>query len=371
MTSETWFRPYQKGDEESIVALLTKVFNGWPNYSIRCSPTDHWRWKYLNNPLKKSFISLALIGDEIIGVNHSFPIKVKIGEEIVKGSFGADLAVHPNHRGKGISTQLQRLKRQLKDRTAMFSLYVSSNPIVVERKDETRIPPFPHVLLNLVRVNDINKHLRITKEKNSWLKRMGFNFLKLLNNLENRSRVKIRTGEPLTRLEKMSLPDDRIDSFWEKVKQHYTFIIERNRSYLNWRYHDNRSGEYSTVLASSPEGEVAGFIVTTINRKNRDYPIGYIMDVLALPENIPVVNTLIKNAVEHFDREGVNLVNALMFQAHPFRKVFLKNGFLNSRKKIHLFAGIKFNEEMNQRIQSLEPNKIHFTYGDIDSLPSI
>lgn len=371
MTSKTRFRPYQKGDEESIVNLLTEVFNGWPNFSIECSSLDHWRWKYLDNPFRKSYVSLALLGTEVIGVNHSFPIKVKIGEDVFRGSFGSDLAVHPDHRGKGISTQLQRMKRQLKDRTAMFSLYVSSNPIVVEREDETRIPPFPNVLLNLVRIRDIDKHLKIAPENNDWLIKIGFNVLKLINLLRNRNKIQTRKEETKIKLEKVMLFDGRIDAFWEEVKKHYTFIIERNKTYLNWRYFDSRSGEYTIVLASSPEGEITGYIVTTINRKNRDYPVGYIVDLLAIPENKAVVDKLIKKAVEHFDEKEVNLVNVLLFRDHPFEKIFQKNGFLNSRKKIHLFAGIKFDEEMSKKLRQLNQREIHFAYGDIDSLPSI
>lgn len=371
MTSKPLFRPYQKGDEESIVALLAEVFNGWPNFSIGCSSEEHWKWKYLENPFKKSYISLALVGDEIIGVNHSFPIKIKIEEEIIMGSFGSDLAVHPKHRGKSISRELQRMKRQLKDRTAMFSLYVSSNPIVVERVDETRIPPIPHLLLNLVRMKDINKHLKIAPENNGWLVKIGFKILNSLNSLKNIIIIQSRDGGTHTRLEKIKFLEDGIDVFWDRVKNYYTFIIERNKAYLDWRYIDNRSGEYTIILARDHEGKIVGYIVTAINRKNREYPIGYIMDILALPENDKVVDKLIVNAIEDFDKEGVNLVNALMFKDHPFKKLFLKNGFLNSRRRIHLFAGIKFDEEMNRKIESLNPKEIHFTYGDIDSLPSI
>jgi hypothetical protein len=315
---------------------------------------------------------VALLGDEIIGVNHSFPIKIKIEEEIIMGSFGSDLAVHPKHRGKGISRELQRMKRQLKDRTAMFSLYVSSNPIVVERRDETRIPPFPHLLENLVRVKDINKHLKIAPEKNDWLIKIGFKTLNSLNILKkNIALLQSRNGGTHTRLEKIKSLDDRIDVFWDKIKEHYSFILERNKTYLDWRYIDNRSGEYTIILAKDLKNEIIGYIVTAINRKNKNYPIGYIMDILALPEKDEVVDKLITNAIEDFDREGINLVNALMFKDHPFKKLFLKNSFLNSRRKIHLFAGIKFDKEINRKIESLNPKRIHFTYGDIDSLPSI
>jgi hypothetical protein len=371
LTSGPRFRAYQKGDEESIVALLTEVFNGWPNFSIGCSSEEHWKWKYLENPFKKSYISLATLGDEIIGVNHSFPIKINIEEETIMGSFGSDLAVHQNHRGKGISRELQKVKRQLKDRTAMFSLYVSSNPIVVERRDETRIPSFPHLLLNLVRIKDINKHLKIAPENNEWLIKLGFKILNSLNIIKNKFIIQSRKGRTHTRLEKVKFLDERIDDFWEKVKEDYTFIIERNKTYLDWRYLDNRSGDFIINLARNPKGEIIGYIVTTINRKNRDYPIGYIMDVLGPPENGEVVDKLIANAIEDFDRKGINLVNALMFKNHPFTKIFLKNGFLDSRRRIHLFAGIKFEKEMDRKIESLNPEEIHFTYGDIDSLPSI
>lgn len=371
MTEEIEVRPYQNGDEEGIVDLLITVFKGWPNFEVECSSLDHWRWKYIENPYRIGFISVALCGDEIIGVNHSFPIRVKIGEQIISGGFGADLAVHPKHRGKKVSSKLQQMKRSIKDKSAMFSLYVSSNPIVVERKDETRVPEFPHQVINLARIKNINHHFRIAPEKNAWIKKTGFNTLKSINLLSNRLEAFREKEKTEIALNQIRLFDNRINVFWDKVKPGYTFIRERNKTYLNWRYCDPRSGEYTVILASSPEGEVVGYVVLTVNRKNKDYPIGYVVDILALPGNEIAVSALLEEANNYFDQNRINLVNALIVQKHPFKKIYLKNAFLNSMKRVHLFAGIKYDDAMTQKIRSLNPEETYFSYGDIDSLPSI
>ena len=71
------------GDENGIVALLQLAFKKWPFFDLKCSSLDHWKWRYLNNPINFQNIACALNNGNIIGVNHDIPVVIKrLDEEV-------------------------------------------------------------------------------------------------------------------------------------------------------------------------------------------------------------------------------------------------------------------------------------------------
>ena len=80
MATDHVVRPYKPGDEDQIIQLLDVVFDGWPHFNIPCTPLEHWEWKYLDNPRKKYFASVAEVDGRIVGCCHSIPVRIKIGE---------------------------------------------------------------------------------------------------------------------------------------------------------------------------------------------------------------------------------------------------------------------------------------------------
>ena len=83
MSQEAITRPYKKGDEEEIVRLLQTVFVGWPKFDLQCSSLEHWKWKYLENPLKLNAVALAEFDGKLVGCNHGVYSKLKMGGEEV------------------------------------------------------------------------------------------------------------------------------------------------------------------------------------------------------------------------------------------------------------------------------------------------
>jgi hypothetical protein len=168
-------RAYRPGDEGGIVGFLKLVFDGWPNFDLNCSSVEHWRWKYLDNPMKPSFVSVALSDDSVIGVNHAYPLKIKIGGTVFSCGYASDTAVHPAFRRKGVYTKIIDLKNSLESSEGhQLNLSVTSNPIMV--KSHLKNPlmePFPHKIFNLVKIKDLDLHLRNTPVNNHGFIRLG------------------------------------------------------------------------------------------------------------------------------------------------------------------------------------------------------
>ena len=77
---------------------------------------------------------------------------------------------------------------------------------------------------------------------------------------------------------------------------------------MNWRFCDSRGGNYVVKMAEE-NGSILGYIILRINKIREDYPIGYIVDLLTLPERLDVVSDLISNSVNYFDVNDVNAIN--------------------------------------------------------------
>ena len=67
-------RDYEPGDEGRIVELLELVFGVWPRFDLKCSPLEHWRWKYVDNPMGSMIVPIAVDGDLIVGLNPIFAV---------------------------------------------------------------------------------------------------------------------------------------------------------------------------------------------------------------------------------------------------------------------------------------------------------
>lgn len=138
---------------------------------------------------------------------------------------------------------------------------------------------------------------------------------------------------------------------------------------MNWRYFDPRAGDYRVMYALEGE-KLIGYSVLRVNRFVAGYPIGYVVDLLALPGRLDVVDSLLADAEQYFSMEDVNIVLSALFSNHPYKPVFNKHGFLDSRVNLTLFYNYNDEKRRDEILAKTEEAKrVHFMYGDIDSLP--
>ena len=361
MSKDYDVRPYLPGDEEEIVELLQLVFKGWPKFNLKCSHLDHWKWKYLDNPLKNFTVVVATSENEVVGCAHYVYQRAKIANDTYLFPHGADVAVHPNLRRLGIHNNMRELRRRLGRKLGALEHYsVSANPILIDRNIRRGRPQFPHPVNIFVRIQDIDWHLEMMPTKNPWLKKHGFQIMKSLNKMRNF----YGTHKPITQDVQVSRfvnLDSGMDKFWTEVREHYDFIIDRNRDRLRWRYCDPRGGEY-IIEQAEENGKVLGYIVLRIVRAVEDYLVGYVVDLLSLPGRSDVADALLTESLEYFDKEGVNIITGLFIKDHPVKEILDKHGFLNSRERINIFT---WASEMN-KIKTSTRSKIHFSLGDFD-----
>ncbi len=359
-------RLYTPGDEEAIVQLLQRAFKGWPHLDLECTSLDHWMWKYRDNPFREGPIVLAESGGKIVGITHGIYLKIKVGGGSVFGEQGTDLCVDEAFRGRGIFSMIEALKiKHMKECNVDITYSLSTNPIVVKR-DQRTAPEFPSPLRRLVKIRDIDLHLRVKKSKNGFAIKLGLLTLNDLNRIKGTlASFNGNFPSPNFEIREVERFDESHDAFWAEVRDDYNFIVERDSGYLNWRYRDRRGGDYR-VKQVVEGGRVAGFIVLRINSYDGDYPEGYIVDLLTLQGRLDVAEALIREADRWFSDMNVNIVHALVIEGHPYESLFDKYGYIGDPARYHLiYRKLNIGEEINDFIES-PPGKIHFVWGDLD-----
>ena len=363
--SDSEIRIYRPGEEGKIVQLLAEVFGGWPKFDLSCSPLDHWRWKYLKNSFSKSLISIAMSNDKMIGCNHSITVKIKIGGKTFLGTLAGDTGVHSEFRKRGVWESMLELTKTARRREGISINYMTTgNPVVIRTSSKVKERhPFPLAVLSLIRIHDMDYHLKKTPIKKAHLKKV---FLLLLRRKYALQRIfcPSKSLDPPFTIQNIDRFDQRVNSFWNDVKDHYFFIIARDCDYLNWRYGDPRGCLYSINIAET-NGKLLGFIILRINHYNKEYPSGHIVDLLTLPDRLDVAEALVKGAIKFFDDHNVNTIQSLVVKNHPFEAIYRRNIFFG-RKAIPFFYDEYERIEGLEDLATIHPKRVYLALGDFD-----
>jgi hypothetical protein len=364
LEKEVEVRAFQPGEEEEIVELLKLVFDGWPKFDLLCSPLEHWRWKYQTNPLRISQIAVGVSNHMIIGCSHSIPSRIKIGNRVFLSSQGGDAVVRQDFMRMTIFRKMMDLRIKMrKESGVQLHYFLTWNPIL--RKSLSKFyHRFPHTIMNLFRIHDVDLHLRKKPIKYAFLYKYGFHVVKLANKYRNTFRLYSPSSCDF-HIGEITHFDGKIESFWGEIKDHYNFIVERSRDYLNWRYCDPRGGDYLVKIAHT-DAKILGYMVLRINKHQIDYPIGYVVDLLTLPNRLDVTNALVEDAVNYFDDHQINIIICLIVKNHPYKAILERNGFITKRERIPLFYREYAEVEELRQFESGSPSSIHFACGDLD-----
>jgi GNAT superfamily N-acetyltransferase len=354
-------RPYQPGDEAEIVELLKLAFPIWAESD---KALDEWRWRYLDCPLK-SDIAVAEYDDHVVGVNHGLRLYIKFGNNSILSDLEGNTVVDPDHRGKGLYTKMLDLTNKMTDENNVnFILWSSSNPIIISDDSKRGHRIFPPPISYMVRIRDVDTHLKAKTSEYAAVKKYGFLLLKTINRIGNTVGPSEQINAGDVTIEDVPSFTGATDAFWSKAREYYNYAIERNRLYLNWRYGDPRGGEY--VIKQATRGDrVLGYVVLEL--KNRGgYREGYIADILASPERSDVAYALMKEACDYFDRLNVNATYFWAAKNHPYIGLAERHGFIDSRYHMYIACRFRIDGGEFNLLKSSHPNKIHFQFGDID-----
>jgi hypothetical protein len=114
------------------------------------------------------------------------------------------------------------------------------------------------------------------------------------------------------------------------------------------------------------DGQILGYMVLRVNSYVPDYPTGYIVDLLTLPDRPDVVSELGRHAVEFFDRRDVNIVQVNVLKNSLAELLFHGLGFVNYPVKPFMNYAAEYRSNYLDELNLRDVEKMHFSYGDYD-----
>jgi hypothetical protein len=175
----------------------------------------------------------------------------------------------------------------------------------------------------MIKVNDIDLHLKMS-DNPDFIKKISYITLKTMNKINYLfTSVSDKTSKEI-KTNSIDKFGENIDIFWNKIKEGYNFIFERDRTYLNWRYCDKRGGNF--IINQATEGKnIVGYSIIRINRLKKEYPVGYIADLMTLPNRLDVAEVLFSDADEYFSKNKVNTIHSIAISGHLQEKLLIKH----------------------------------------------
>lgn len=290
MSSDLDIRPYQSGDEYSILKLFEQSYGHPLGEKV-------WTWRFRDNPAGHGVINLVWDGNVLASHYAVTPVYVRIsGKDWLTGLSGTTMT-HPDYRGRGLFPILAR-----KTYSRMAELGMAM------------VWGFPNVLSHRGFVRDLG-----------WRDIYEIPKFQLL--LDNHVKIP-PTQEYIVSLASF---DERFDNLWNCVKDDYLIIARRDCAHLQWRYAQNPSERYS-ILAFVQKENVLGY--TVFKRYQEELQV---IDILA--KEVQVAEELIWQVVRFAHTESVKSVGLWLNVNHPLHHALEKKDFRNA-EPVTYFGGL-------------------------------
>lgn len=365
MKHDIKIRPYKFGDEYQIVRLLNLVFGNWPKFDLSCDPIDHWRWKTAEGPLGENNIYIAKNRSEMVGTETRIVLKAKIGNNIQLCEQRVDLAVNRDFRGNHIFSKITgSLCEKSLDRGVKLSYAVQGNPIGKAKYRQLGAFTPSNKIIRLFFIKDVERFITARNLGGSIFYKICINFIKFLNKM-NTHRIKLKEKFEGKITDSYRF-DDRFEHLWTKISEDYEYILLRDKNFLKWRYGDQRAGKYHVKIAKT-SSELLGYAVLRINKNSQNYPVGYIVDLLALPNHLNAVEALVRESVNFFMNKGVNEILYWVLKNHPYAKCLQKYGFFHLPPNPYIDFFCYQNNPKTKRLFG-KTSRIYFSLGDSDMI---
>ena len=297
-----------KIDKEQILCLTQKIFG-----DAEISKPDFFDWQYLENPDGKAIVIIAKDEEKnnsIIGIESILPMNLMINQKIIKASLSCNSYVDPDYRKKGIFSKLISFVKKESVKNNISYIYGVANDNSYNsfmKKDSHEISNLP-ILFRPLRLSNYFSFPLST-------------FLHIFDNI-----WKIKKSNNPNIIQFTDCFDESFEVLCKNANQRIPIIKNRTKEYLNWRYKDHPTREYTTFVLKE-NSTLEGYIITrktTVNGKS----IGVIVDFLVDSNTNPAkTKDLIQTALEDFWNSGVSVTIAVFGPSTLEYQLLSKSGF--------------------------------------------
>jgi hypothetical protein len=351
--------PIQEKDNREICALYEKAFK-----QPMCNYNSHdiFLWFYFNNIYCKHYCKGIHNGKNFASYWGFVPLDCKVNGKIYKGSLSFQLVSTKEVLGSTLSLW-KKIKDDLINDDVVISFTINrENSVQLLKNIGWNVEIIP-ILINIVNpfklINDlISKTIsnRVFKKIFRWILRpLDYSFFKLTTLFYNNN----------DKVYEVRCFDENYNKLWDIMSNSVNNGVNLDARYVNWRYIEKPNNTYK-ILSYVDGDRVMGYLIYD-TKKIFGTHIGFIMDIIADPQNDIVVNSLIDYAKNELFQKGVTIISALSFKENIFYKNLKGRVFFNIPKKLlpqkNYFSINKFFESDND----FEVNKWHISWGNHDN----
>jgi GNAT superfamily N-acetyltransferase len=289
-------------DAEELFRLYQEVFGS----ALTEGSRSRWRWQYLENPATTADgpeIWVAREGKRVLGQYASLPVRLQWGGHEVRSSWGMDVFLRGEARGKGIGAQLFTAWSDHVEVALGLGLTPSSYGLFKKLRyhDVGPVPFFQKVL------DPVAVARRRVGRALAWPlgKALGV-ALELLQPEPGASAC----GVEVRRVTSFSAD---CDTLWERSKGAYAMCVRRDQAYLNWKYAACPTRRYE-LREARKDSLLTGIAVS----RHEDYKglrLGWLIDVFADPDDRETRRALIEDVLAGFRESGVARAQAFSMNA--------------------------------------------------------
>jgi hypothetical protein len=301
-------RKYKDGDEDAIFELLNLAFGKWHSM-------EYWEWLYKRNPAGQAQVWLAEHNNKLISHHALIPVKMKVGNACLTASYGGDAATHPDYQGRGIYLSLANQGINNPAEGVPLRLLIPDRNSRLFK--ETEYKGYICLLGPMTKVLNWSCLLRRSKHVKG----------QAIQDFRDTSEKKIGKFLPSgMEIRKIQQFDDKINDFWKEISNEYEIIVQRDKTYLDWRYVNHPEVRYSIYLATEGKRIVGYCVLREMAEEN--LRIGRIVDILGFTSPHNVVGQLIRMAVANFRENKLDCVQCFISEKHPYKAMLWKAGFV-------------------------------------------
>lgn len=312
-------KEYEDKDFEDLLELHRD------NYGDVCISNEEFlKWQYYSNPSGKAVIKLAMDyeNNKLAGEYVVIPMKLKVKNEVLKGTLSLNTLTRKEYRGQGIFTGLaESVYKECNKRHLAFTYgFPNQNSYhgFVKKLDFKELGQVPLLL------KPLNYKVLVEKKVSEFLS-------KLIPKLNSYKRFDTENGDfKIYDINESNIKD--IDGLWNRIKQNYKVIGVRDSQYIKWRYIDVPLREYK-ILAVKKDDQVLGYIVSNI--KDVDgICSGMIVDFLFDHAFQSAGNALLHALMRYFKSKDVHLAGSLLMKNSLEYNTLKENGFYHCPKSL-------------------------------------
>lgn len=318
---------------------------------------DNLVWQFIENTEKSCFVNIAYdeVNKKTAGIYSSFCENFKIEDKIYLGTHSMNAITDIDYRGQKLFTKLAQ-DIDVKAKNAGVALvYGIPNGISIfgfkGKLGWTVLDPLPF-LIKPLKTKYFTNRISLLK----WMP----NFNLSLSKFKERKDLIIKCEK--------EFPND-VNQLWKDFSKDIKIALNRDKSYLDWRYIQKPNEDYKIVNCYDLGGHYLGFVVYTVKEKHEG-KIAYIMEIMYNLNKPEIGHYLMDYAVNEIKKEKADCILSWCFNHSPNYKIYSKKMFFYMPEKIRpieLHFGAKsFRDDLKPIIDKRE--NWFISYSDSDTV---